>query len=103
MQKTFTRWEKKAIEGFEEQIFSLNHDDEFKEQARHEEEIKKIIVKNDYKKFMGLIYSKERDINIKLLKKHFFVQDLGDLLKELKGSKNNPKKIKIWWMQFKVY
>ena len=52
---------------------------------------------------MGLIYSKERDINIKLLKKHFFVQDLGDLLKELKGSKNNPKKIKIWWMQFKVY
>ena len=82
--KTFSKGRKKIIEGFKEGIFSLKSDDEFKEQARHEEKIKDIGNRNchiDYEKFMDLIYSKERDIDDQLVEKHFLVQDLGDCSK----------------------
>ena len=44
---------------------------------------------------MRLINLKERDINDELVRKHFLVQDLGDLLKKMKKLKNNPDKNKI--------
>ena len=44
---------------------------------------------------MRLINLKERDINDELVRKHFWVQDLGDLLKKMKKLKNNPDKNKI--------
>ena len=44
---------------------------------------------------MRLINLKERDINDELVRKHFLVQDLGDLLKKRKKLKNNPDKNKI--------
>ena len=44
---------------------------------------------------MNLSYSKERDISDELVRKHFLVQDLGDLLEKLKKLKNNPEKNKI--------
>ena len=40
---------------------------------------------------MKLIYSKQRNISDKLVRKHFFVQDLGDLLKKFKKLNNDPK------------
>ena len=43
---------------------------------------------------MDLIYSKERDIDDQLVEKHFLVQDLGDLFKNLKTSKDDPEKDK---------
>ena len=95
--KNFYKGRKKIIEGFKEGIFSLKSDDEFKEQARLEEKIKDIGNRNchiDYEKFMDLIYSKERDIDDQLVEKHFLVQDLGDLFKNLKTSKDDPEKDK---------
>ena len=44
---------------------------------------------------MRLINLKERDINDELVRKHFLVQDLRDLLKKMKKLKNNPDKNKI--------
>ena len=44
---------------------------------------------------MNLIYLKERDISDELVRKHFLVQDLGDLLEKIKKLKNNPEKNKI--------
>ena len=44
---------------------------------------------------MRLIDLKERDISDELVRKHFLVQDLGDLLEKLKELKNNPEKNKI--------
>ena len=41
---------------------------------------------------MNLIYLKERDISDELVRKHFLVQDLRELLKKLKKSKKNPEK-----------
>ena len=75
----------------------LNHDDEL-EEDRYKEEIKNIRSENgliDYDKFMRLIYSKEREKSNELVRKHFLVQDLGELLKKLKKLKNNPEKNKI--------
>ena len=44
---------------------------------------------------MELIYSKEREISNELVRKHFLVQDLGDLLEKMKKLKNNPEKMKL--------
>ena len=41
---------------------------------------------------MRLIYSKERDISDELVRKHFLVQGLGDLLGKMKKLKNNLEK-----------
>ena len=40
---------------------------------------------------MELIKSKEREINNELVRKHFFVQDLGYLLENLNELKSNPE------------
>ena len=83
--KNFHKGREKIIEGFKKGIFPLNHDYEF-EGARHEAEAEKNIRnKNgliDYDKFMRLTYLKERDISDELVRKHFLVQDLGDLLEK---------------------
>ena len=44
---------------------------------------------------MRKIGFKERDINNKLVKKHFFTQDLGDVLKNFKKTKIKSEKNKI--------
>ena len=83
--KNFYKGREKIIKGFKDRIFPLNHDDEFEEEDRYEEEIKNIRNENgliDYNKFMRLIYSKERDTSDELVRKHFLVQDLGDLLEK---------------------
>ena len=85
------------MEGFKGGIFPLKSDDKFTEQARLEEEIKNIKNKNgliDCKKFMGLIKSKEREISNELVRKYFLVQNLGDLLENVKKLKNNPEENK---------
>ena len=43
---------------------------------------------------MRKIGFKERNINIELIKKYFFVTNLGDVLKNFKKSKNNLKRSK---------
>ena len=91
--KNFYEGRKKIIEGFKKGIFPLKSDDEFKEQARHEN------IRNengliDYNKFMELIKSKENEMNNELVKKYFLVQILGTLFRQMKDLKNNPKKTK---------
>ena len=86
--KNFYEGREKIIKGFKDRIFPLNHDDEFKEEDRYEEETKNIRNENglyDYHKFIRLIYSKERDKSDELVWKHFLVQDLGDLLEKRKS------------------
>ena len=93
MQKTFMRGEKKIVESLKKGIFLLKLDDEFKEQARHEN----IRNKNgliDYIKFMELIKSKENEMNNELVSKYSFIQKLGNLIKQMKDLKNNPEKNK---------
>ena len=46
----------------------------------------------DYEKLNRPINLKERDINDKLVRKHFQVQNLGALLEKLKKSKNNAER-----------
>ena len=58
---------------------------------------KKKNIKNEnslinYKRFLSLIYLKEREISDELVRKHFFVQDLRELLEKLKKLKNHPEK-----------
>ena len=95
MQKIFYEGRKKIIEGFKKGIFPLKSDDEFKEQARHEN------IRNengliDYNKITELIKSKENEINNELVKKYFLVQNLGSLFKQIKDLKKNPKnKIRV--------
>ena len=65
---------------------------------KEEEEIKNIRNENsliDYGKLMRKIGVKERKINRELVKKYFFDNDLGNLLKNFKKSKNNLKRNKI--------
>ena len=91
----------KIIEVFKNGIFSFVHDEVWEEQMRNkkeEEEMNNIQEKNgliDYKKLMRKIGFKERYINRKLVKKHFFAYDLGDVLKNFKKSKINPDRNKV--------
>ena len=93
MQKNFYEGREKFIEGFKKEIFPLKSDDEFKEQARYENTGNEngLI---DYNKFMELIKSKENEMNNELVGKYFFVQKLGNVLKQMKDLKNNPEKNK---------
>ena len=43
---------------------------------------------------MELIKSKENEMNSELVSNYFFVQKLGNLLKQMKDLKNNPEKNK---------
>ena len=65
---------------------------------KEEEEIKNIRNENsliDYGKLMRKTGVKERTINREFVKKYFFNNDLGNLLKNFKKSKNNLKRNKI--------
>ena len=69
-----------------------------KKKKEEEEEISSIKNRNglfDYKKLMRKIGFKERNLNSKLVKKHFFTYDLGDVLKNFKKSKTNLQRNKI--------
>ena len=88
--KNFYEGTEKIIEGFKKGIFPLKSDDEFKKQARHEEEIKIIRNENgliDYKKFMDLIYSKETDIDDRLVKKTLLCPRSGRFARKFKEVK----------------
>ena len=91
--QNFYEWRKQIIEGLKKGIFPLKSNDEFKEQARHENN------RNEnglihYNKFMKLIKSKENEMNNKLVSKYFLVQNLVTLLKKMKDLKNNLEKNK---------
>ena len=94
--KFFYKAREKIIEGFKDKIFPYNIDEEWEEDVRYEneeEEVNNIRNENspvDYKKLNRLTDAKERDINDELVRNHFLVQDLGDLLEKLQKSKNNP-------------
>ena len=67
-------------------------------EREEEEEINNFRNKNgliDYEKIMGKTILKKRDINSELVKKHFFVHDLEDVLKNFKRSKSNLERNKI--------
>ena len=94
--KNFYKGREKIIKGFKDRIFLLNSDDKFEEPKQEEKNIRNKNGLINYDKLMRLIYLKERDISDELVMKHFFVEDLGDLLKKFKELKNNPKnKIRV--------
>ena len=67
-------------------------------EREEEEEINNFRNKNgliDYEKLMGKIILKKRDINSELVKKHFFVHDPEDVLKNFKKTKANLERNKI--------
>ena len=74
-------------------MFPLKFNDEFEEQAKHEN-IRNGNGLTDYNKFMELINSKENEMNNELVTKYFFAQKLGTVLKQIKDLKNNPEKNK---------
>ena len=83
----------KIIEAFKNGMFPLNYDEE--EEFRDKEKENKIRNENgliDYEKLERLIHLKNRDLNNELVRKHFQVHNLRDLLKSLKKSKNNTEK-----------
>ena len=90
--KNFYEGREKIIKGFKDRIFPLKYDDEFEEEEKNIRNESGLI---DYKKFLKLIYLKQGDISDALVRKHFLVQDLGELLEKLKKLKNNPEKNKI--------
>ena len=94
--KNFFKGREKIIEGFKDKIFPYNIDEEWEKDVRYENEVEEVNnVRNengpiDSKKINRLTDAKERDINDELVRNHFLVQDLGDLLEKLQKSKNNP-------------
>ena len=102
--ENFYKGREKIIEGFKNKIFPFNYDEAFEERLqrkkkhRKEEEERSIRNENglvDYEEIDRLIDIKKRDINDKLVKKHFQVNSLNDMQKELKGSKINLEKNRI--------
>ena len=68
---------------------------EREEKEREEEEMKNIRNKNgliDYGKLMRKTGVKERKTNRELVKEYFFNDDLWNVLKKFKKSKNNLKR-----------
>ena len=94
--KNFYKGREKIIQGFKDKIFPYNIDEEWEKDVRYENEVEEVNnVRNengpiDSKKINRLTDAKERDINDELVRNHFLVQDLGDLLEKLQKSKNNP-------------
>ena len=67
-------------------------------EKEEEEEVNNVRNENgpiDYKKFNRLTDAKERDINDEIVRNHFLVQDLGDLLKKLQKSPNISERNQI--------
>ena len=84
--KKFFKWREKIIEGFENKIFLLNYDDEGEQMSRYKEEENNIRDNNrlnDCKKLNRAINLLAKDINNKLVRRHFQVQDLVLLLEKL--------------------
>ena len=89
---------KKITEGFKNKIFLIHYDDEESFMEIIEEEEKNIRDENgliDYNRLLRVIGFRERDINDELVRKYFLAQDLGNLVKKLQKSINNPEKNKI--------
>ena len=95
--KKFTRGEKKILKGLKTEYFRLipmkyrrKKLDTRKKKKIPEMKTVLLITK-------GLLdwNCKIRDINDELVRKHFLVQDLGDLLEKLWKSRNSPEKNKI--------
>ena len=84
--KKFSKWREKIIEGFENKIFLLSYDNEGEQRSRYKEEENNIRDNNgliDCKKLNRAINLKAKDINNKLVRWHFQVQDLVPLLEKL--------------------
>ena len=95
MQKKNYKGREKIIEGFKNEIFPLNYDEEEKKESTNKKEENDIRNENgliDYEKLKGLIHLKNIDINNELVRTQFLVQDLGALLKKFKKSENNPER-----------
>ena len=95
MQKKNYKGREKIIEGFKNEIFPLNYDEEEKKESTNKKEENDIRNENgliDYEKLKGLIRLKNIDINKELVRTQFPVKDLGALLKKLKKSENNPER-----------
>ena len=95
MQKKNYKGREKIIEGFKNEIFPLNYNEEEKKESTNKKEENDIRNENgliDYEKLKGLIHLKNIDINNGLVRTQFLVQDLGALLKKLKKSENNPER-----------
>ena len=95
MQKKNYKGREKIIEGFKNEIFPLNYDEEEEKESTNKKEENDIRNENgliDYEKLKGLIHLKNIDINNGLVRTQFLVQDLGALLKKLKKSENNPER-----------
>ena len=76
------------INAFKNKIFPLYHEENmFADKDENDIWDENGLI--DYKKLERLIFSKRRDINDKLVKKHFLVQDLEALLKEIKDAEKN--------------
>ena len=85
--KRFYEGREKIIAWFKDGIFPFNYDEELEEEMRYEKEEAKINIRNknghiDYNQLMRKIGFKERSINSKLVKKHLFTYDLGNVLKK---------------------
>ena len=104
--KKFQERREKITEGFKNGIFPFYYDEAYEERMRferepekkEEEEISNIRNKNgliDYEKLMRKTGFKERNLNSELVEKYFFTNDLGNVLKNFKKSKTNPKRNKI--------
>ena len=95
------RGEKKLLKGLRTKYFQFIMTKRMSTECnlkKEEEEIKNIRNENsliDYGKLIRKIGVKERKINRELVKKYFFNNDLGNLLKNFKKSKNNLKRNKI--------
>ena len=92
--KNFYKGREKIIEGFKNGIFSLNYDEQEKQEHKDKEE-ENIRDGNgliDYKRLKRLIDLKNIDPNDELVRKNFKVHDLVSLLEKLKNSKNNTER-----------
>ena len=93
--KNFYKGREKIIEGFKNGMFSLNYDEQEKQEHRDKEEENNIRDGNgliDYKRLKRLIDLKNIDPNDELVRKNFKVHDLVSLLEKLKNSKNNTER-----------
>ena len=88
---------KKITEGFKNKIFLIHYDEEesFMDKIEEEKNIRDENGLIDYNRLLRVIGFKDREINDELVRKHFLAQDLGNLVKKLQKSINNPEKNKI--------
>ena len=88
---------KKITEGFKNKIFLIHYygEESFMDKIEEEKNIRDENGLIDYNRLLRVIGFKDRDINDELVRKHFLAQDLGNLVKKLQKSINNPEKNKI--------